>query len=228
MTGRQMEVTIQLTGRIRVVGHIDFMVMRDGIEPVPWTVVDVKRQNDEEWAKGSIKDSWLWEKYRYQFSVYSVATNMPFAVQRVNDKGEVKLEVVDGLYTRGEILGRVLEVEKLARTELDGVCDKGEFPCPYFRFHKGEEVPVVEVEDEELASLALHYKRLEGDVGALTERRGELRKRIMEKVTEGRVKDKDTGIEVWVTRYDTKERTVKAGTGVRVTVRLNDATRPDE
>lgn len=235
VTGRQLEVTVQLTGRIRIVGHIDCLVSRGEPERVDLTVVDVKRQNDEEWAKQSIVESWLWPKYKWQFSSYQVATGMPLAVQRVNDKGEVKLEVVEDLYGRVDLLRRVLEVEQLASSELKKLkCDRDDFPCPYWSVLHDRET-WEEREDTELADLALHYKRLGVEIDPLARRRAEIRAQLIKRV-EGKVRESTSGIRIRVTKYETKERVIPAGTNVRMTVTLpdeekeegGDVARPDE
>lgn len=224
----QKEVTLELTGRIKVVGHIDFTVDKRSSS---LSVIDTKRQSDEEFAKQSIKDSWLWGKYEYQFNAYMLATGLFLTVQRVNDAGDVKLENLEPSLTKHDILRRVLDVEALAGVELKGrECDRQDFPCPYFRvLHDKEDIR--EVEDADLANVAIHYNLLGIEIAELQDRRKILRGEILKRV-EGKVRDRETGIEVYVTKYDTKERVIPAGQGTRVSVRLPDGrdnvARPDE
>lgn len=218
---RQKGVVLDLTPRIRVVGHIDFKVTKDE-QPYP-TVVDAKSQNEEEFAKRSIRDSIFWGKYEWQFAAYREATGLPIAVQRICGE-DVKLEPITWeLPGKGDILGRILEVERLAAGELKGECDQGDYPCPYFHlFHRGEEY--VEVEDEGLADLALHYARLKTEIDPLEGRRREIREALIKQVGgedgRGRIRETVSGIEVRVTTSETKERIIPAGSMVRLSVRL--------
>lgn len=223
----QKEVVVQLTSRLRIVGHIDFIVVDKDEDQ---TIMDVKRQNDEEWAKDSIRDSLFWHKYAWQFSSYYWAVGgIPFGVCRINDAGDVKLELLTVPYSRADLLRRVLEVEQMAAKELRGLkCDRDDFPCPYWRILHDQE-DWTEIEDTEIADLALHYRRLGAEIDPLRARQKEIREQIVKKVGEmERVRELTSGIEVKVTTYPVKERTLPAGVQTRVTVRLPDDTRPDQ
>jgi hypothetical protein len=224
---RQGRVELPLTGKIMVVGHIDFMVFKAADKIGTICVVDTKRQNDEEWAKESIRDSIFWHKYEWQFTIYSLATGVEFAVQRINDAGEVKLEMLSCPHTKAEVLARVLQVEAMAQRDLKGEeCTSTDYPCPYWNtLHPDrggeEEEPWEEVEDTELADIALHYKRLDIEMAPMKERREELRKELLKRVDSGRrIRESVSGITVRVTTSSVKEKHVPAGKMVRVYVEL--------
>jgi hypothetical protein len=224
VVGQQQEVVLPLTKRLRVVGHVDGLY---STQNMPGTgVVEVKRQNDDEWAKDRIEDSWLWDKYCWQFSAYMLALETGLVCLRVNDKGDVKPQwFPEPPKSKADILGRVLEVERVARLDLKTVeCDRDDFPCPYFQlFHPRTEEVWEEREDTKLADLALHYVRLGGEIEPLDKRRKELRGEILGIVgDQGRVREMVSGITVRVTTSDVKERVIPAGKSTRVTVRLPD------
>ena len=140
ITRRQERVELPISATISVVGHID------GMDDMG--LVEVKSQSRDEWEKGSITDSFLWDKYAYQLSVYIHALEVPRArVYRVlrsddNDNHSLKIETFDEApHTLGAIRQRVFEVEVMARRELSDVqCSAVMFPCPYFYTHKSDEV----------------------------------------------------------------------------------------
>jgi hypothetical protein len=217
--GEQKEAVVRLTGRLSIVGHIDFIIEDGEVGP---TIVDVKSQSEEEFRKASIRDSAFWHKYEWQFSAYRVGLGMGMAVLRVCE-GDVKLEMLEDRWLKGkaELLGRVLEVERMAAGDL-GECDRDDFPCPYFKLHDTKDVivEVVEVVDSELRDLALHYVRLGVELEPLERRRKEIRLEIIRIVESGRVRERESGIEVRVTRSEVKERVVPAGSMVRLSVKL--------
>lgn len=227
VTDRQLRVQVTLTPRLRIVGHIDGVVHKPDVLP---TIVDVKSQSEQEFAKPSIRDSAFWHKYVWQFSAYVNGLHMPIAVLRMCGE-DVKLEYVDTswLKSKGELLGRVLQVEAIAATELKGVeCDRDDFPCPYFHLlHPRTQETWEEREDTRLADLALHYSRLGVEIEPLDKRRKEIRKELLELVGGddgyGRVRETGSGIEIRVTTAAVKERVVPAGSMVRLGVRLPDA-----
>lgn len=223
---RQPTVRIPVTGKISVVGHPDFTLNKG----TSWFVADAKRQNDKEWVKKTIQESMWWARYEWQFSVYMIGTGLHMIVIRVNDAGGIKTNfVANPPKSRGDILRRVLEVESLARKDLKQVeCDHNDYPCDYFHLlhpRKEKEVEVVgEKTDEELANLALHYKRLEGDIKPLRElekRQKELKAAIIKRVeVPGIWKESGSGIIVRVTSSPTSQRVTPPGTMTRVTITL--------
>ena len=231
VTDEQREVVVGVTGRISVVGHIDYIVSRHGGDVRP-ILVDSKSQSEDEFAKPSIRDSTFWHKYKWQFSVYALGTGLAIAVQRIGPDGTVKLEVVGELYGEADVRARVLQVEAMARGDLKGVvCDKDDFPCPYWKLlHPATQWE--EREDETLADLALHYKRLAVEIDPLVKRRAELREKLIEHMGEGKVEETISGIQVSVVKSTVKEKIVPEHYQTRVNVVLPkenvNAARPDD
>jgi hypothetical protein len=226
VSARQQRVEVRLTGRLSIVGHIDFITQRPDCLP---TIVDTKSQSEEEFRKASIRDSVFWHKYVWQFSSYVAGLQMPIAVQRICGD-DVALEFIPGewLYDKSALLGRVLEVELMATTDLkQGSCDRDDFPCPYFHlFHPRTEEMWEEREDTELADLALHYNRLGVEIEPLEKRKKEIRAELLKRVGGdegyGRVRETTSGIEIRVTTASVKERHIPAGSMVRLGVHLPD------
>jgi len=218
VTDRQRETVVQLTPRLKIVGHIDCIIQhpREGTRP---SIVDVKSQSEEEFANPSIKNSAFWPRYVWQFGSYQVGLQMPMAVLRVCGD-EAVLEHVDTLPDRAMLLSRVLQVEALARADLRGVsCDRDDYPCPYFRLLHDNEYE--EREDGRLADLALHYNRLGVEIEPLERRRKEIRQELIKELGSGaRIRETTSGIEVRVTTAEVKERYIPAGSMVRLSVRL--------
>lgn len=142
----QATVTLMVSGKIRVVGHIDgkgaivgegreHHVSLGNIEP---RIVEVKSQSKDEFAAFDAKgwESGIFPKYKWQLSVYMLATGLPAVlVRKDRNSGQIKLEWVDEpFYDLRAIRSRVLSVEMLA---ADGIgpeeCGPGTiYPCPFF------------------------------------------------------------------------------------------------
>lgn len=160
-TGQQMEVTLQLTGNIAVVGHIDGLEIgkdRRG----DWTI-EVKSMSGNEWAKVNWQNVWahpgLVQKYKWQMSVYILAREgRPLnAVFYNRDTGETKEFLVkEPWYTVDDVRARVLAIEVAAReADLPQLCDIPSYPCPYFYLHE-DQLPE-ELVGPELQALAGQY-----------------------------------------------------------------------
>jgi hypothetical protein len=127
-------------------------------------VYEIKSQSEAEWKP--IRESPLWGRYRYQISVYMHATKLPLVVVRVKrDKNggisdeareEFRVPPVD----MSEIRARVFQVEMMARRDLsEDVCEKIEFPCPFWYTHvKGEVDEREKVDDPQAVVLAGQYQ----------------------------------------------------------------------
>ena len=231
VSNRQRTVVVALSRRLKIVGHIDFLY-----EEGDWYgIVDAKRQNDEEWAKDSIRDSLFWHKYEWQFSSYIEALGLPMRVARINDAGDIKLEDVAPSYSRSDLLRRVLAVEALAATDLGrDQCEREDYPCPYFHLLHPEKqkIEYEDVEDTELADMALHYKRLGVELKPLQERHKKLRDGLISRVKEkalggalggakgAALRETVSGIKVRVNIVNIRERVIPAGTQTRLTVDL--------
>lgn len=166
--GQQMEVTLQLTQNIAVVGHLDGI--EDLNSSVMWDqTIEVKSMSDAEWRKVNWQRVWdhpgLIQKYKWQMSVYIHAREgRPLlAVFYNRDTAETKEFLVkDAFYTVDDIRARVLAIEVAAReAELPVLCDKPSYPCPYFYLH--EDALPEELADPELQALAGQYHKAQQD-----------------------------------------------------------------
>lgn len=137
----QATVTLMVSGKIRVVGHIDAkgaLVTKTGNVGGEARIVEVKTQSKDEFAKFE-KDGWeggLWPRYKWQLSCYMLATGLPAVVVRKDrNSGTIRPEWVDEpFYTLAQIRARVLSVEMLA---ADGIgpeeCGPERiWPCPFY------------------------------------------------------------------------------------------------
>jgi hypothetical protein len=210
---QQMEVVVHVVRGIEVVGRMD-----------AWTetcVVEVKSQSEEEW--GVWREHWweenpLWKKYAWQISAYMVGIGAACAhVYRVNRaNGKWRREVIDGaFYNEDQIRERVLEVEALAGEDRL-VCKTPSFFCEYPGLHQALEP----VEDEELEELVREYVKRDREAKAakavVEGIKGEIKERVGA-MGRGKVLLM-SGHQVSLTEYDTKDRMVKGGHVVRLTI----------
>jgi hypothetical protein len=149
----QQRVVLPVTKRIQVIGHVDVWE--------PAGITEIKSQSEAEWRP--IRDSPLWERYAYQISVYMHATDLPCTILRVlrDSDGNISRSQreVFGIppKTMGEIRGRIIEAELLARKDLTEVdCEKS-FPCPYFYTHVNGEDLREQIDDPAALILAKSY-----------------------------------------------------------------------
>lgn len=165
---RQTRVSLPVSKTIWVVGHVDGIEDRYIKEVHPdlsrW-VVEVKSQSQDEWDAWD--ESWslpLWEKYKWQASVYMHARNLPLHLVRVNratlDSASPQIHhsyYIEPWYSVKDIRTRVLQIESQALGGvLPSACDSRSFPCPVFYLH--EDLDDEYIEDEQVDTLAKQYK----------------------------------------------------------------------
>jgi len=157
---RQQEIYLDVTGRLKVVGHIDGFA-RDSFQG---HVVEIKSQNRVAWDEfeRSHWDSGLFPKYKWQVSCYMIAYDAPLKLVRVlvDDEGRAVEEHVsyvdEPFYSLADIRSRILRVEAAAATGvLSAECTPA-FPCPYFYLH--EEIDRELIDDETIDVLAHEYE----------------------------------------------------------------------
>ena len=227
---QQREVVLALTPKLRIIGHLDGIANLDDRD----TLLEIKRQNDDEFKADSITASMWWYKYRYQLSSYMIATGLPATVYRVRDDRQYVWETFTAPpVSQQDLMARVMEVERMARGDLaTAECDRKDFPCPYWKvLHPGrgdDGVERYDVDDAELAAWIVHYARVKGDAAELVKVEKSLRGRILERVKMGITRDRETGVAVKVTQSVTGQRTVAGYTMTRVTPILPSAREGDE
>jgi hypothetical protein len=223
--GRAQEyVELPISESIRVAGHLDCWSPEGRI-------YEVKSQGDDEWKP--IREGRLWERYKFQISVYMWATGLPLTVVRVRRgreggiEEEVKEEFETPPVSLEGIRGRVFEVEMLARRDLSEVgCEKVEYPCPFFYTHTtvGDELVREAVDDPAAVVLAQQYRnarvvaevansRVRASRGALLDYMGERRRLDLSDgtlLTRYEVKGKHVEYDragYWALRVTTKKET---------------------
>lgn len=151
---RQKEVTLEVLPSAIVVGHID------GYKPPH--VLEVKTMGDEPF-KAFKKDRWdtpgLVQKYKWQISAYMLALSRPCKVIAKNrNTGEVlEVDVETPFYSNGDILRRVVEMERwVRRGELPDECSVSQFPCPFYYLEQQQTLEVTE--DAVIDELARMYQ----------------------------------------------------------------------
>lgn len=154
---RQETVSLPITSKISIMGHIDGM--HDG------RVVEIKSQSEDLYAKWT-PDSWLtdpmWIKYGWQVSVYMLALKTELELVRINrtSYSHISTHIIEtSSHGLEEIRSRVLLVESLAADDqLPAECDKDDWVCPYRYTH-----PTLEPEDDpDLQSLVTEYFVMKG------------------------------------------------------------------
>jgi hypothetical protein len=218
---RQLEVVLEITGKISVVGHLDAYAEDH--------LIEVKRQATKEWEKWTW-DSWtddpLWVKYSWQISACMLGLgwgkdpfNLPAWVFRVNgdDGREACVEVKEPFWSKEDIRARVLEVEALAH-EDKLVCVTPDFFCQYQYLHQDDKEIV---DDDELERLVDEYQQAKIVMDAGGVRMSAARAGIVERMGEkgwGKVLLM-SGRSVSKSEFDTKDHVVKGSHQVRVTVK---------
>lgn len=187
----QHEVDLQITSEIMVRGHVDGLA----IEPSR-CVLEIKSMGDSSYqaVQGRGWDTpGLIQKYKWQVSVYMLATGLPLVLwykNRNNGKSDT-LGAAVPFYSKAQIAGRVLEAEAWARRGQLPPCDVTSFPCPYYSLC--DKVDTREVlGDEALEQVAVEYKRTKAELAGIEnqakpvkERLDKLRKQL-ESVREGK------------------------------------------
>lgn len=138
ITSKQREVELPITDMISVVGHIDGLIDYES------SVVEIKSQSQDEWDSFNQRgfEARLFPKYRWQFSVYRHALQMPLILVRYNRAtAELDIQTVDDslLYSVDEIGQRVTQIESIAATMvLPDECPM-DYPCPVYYLHPEDE-----------------------------------------------------------------------------------------
>lgn len=224
--GFQYEVVVDVSEKLKVIGHVDALGIKDGL----MSVVEVKSSKWDNDPK--TWETWrLAERYSYQFSSYIVGIGKPLTLVAVDpDTGGVQVE---GIYTPPrtleDIRTRVLLVEAMARKEIDEVeCEESDYPCPVYYLHKKREVKVED--DEELGELARAYSKAKRDA-RIAKDREERSKRVVEEYIGvpdigGRVTRELEGVRVTLSRVaGSAARTVEIREGkpwTKLTVTLKE------
>lgn len=219
---RQREVTLVVSSKISVVGHIDAGYARLFEDRGYPCIVEVKSHNTEEYEK-DLRDLTLWERYSWQISTYMEATGRSCLVVRYNiDTGEMKTElVVQPPHSAKEIRQRVLLIEHLATKDISEVPCTPQFPCPVFYLHEVIEEDYEDLTDDLLLNdLCTEYKKASTEKTVVEGRRATARDGIM-KVLKGRTRVQTKDWRIKVSTVETRERVVPAGKYERVTVSPN-------
>lgn len=201
VTERQQEIYLDITGRLKVVGHID------GYHKQSETVIEVKSQRKEPW---DLFESYRWNaglfpKYKWQVSCYMHAYQAPLRLIRVlvDENGEKVKEdhsfVDEPFYSIAEIRARMLRVEATAATGVLAAECTPSFPCPYFYLH--DEIDRELIDDEAVDALAREYEDARADEKAAGGRKDAVRRALREAVEQDRYR---TTSGVRVTFYQSK------------------------
>jgi hypothetical protein len=172
ISNEQAEVTYSVSGKLRVVGHIDgvgSLPLHDLGVPETLVGIEIKSQNQEEWDRFG-REGWtsgFWSKYRWQISVYALALQIPFCIVRFNRDDpnvESRLDITQDIpfCSPSDIAVRVLDIERQARNgKLPTGCDTSlQFPCPYFRLHEDDREIIDDQQVEDLATIYEGLKRV--------------------------------------------------------------------
>lgn len=156
---RQAEVKVDVTSRLKIVGHIDGIDIRSG------ELVEIKSQNREEWDRFG-RDGWdsgLFPKYKWQVSAYMWALNKRLTLIRaLRDEngewtGDLATSRVEAPFkSLADLRNRVLRIEAAAATGVLSAECTPSFPCPYFYLH--EEIDRELITDETVDMLAREYE----------------------------------------------------------------------
>lgn len=223
----QIEVELEVIPGVAIVrGHLDALGKRsssnNGIR-----VVEVKSMNADNWKrffdygwKASVP---LFEKYKWQASVYMLATGLPLMLVAWNKETEeiARTNITEPFYGISDIARRIAKAEKYI---TDGVIPEGcqEYPCAYFYLH-GERVEP-EKADGVLDGLLASWLEVDKNEKAYKREKDTLRAAIVEYVgEEGKAKVKGSqGVTVSVNwtegkhvEYDTKPTWVTTISGPR-------------
>lgn len=136
---RQMEVTINNGHGAQIMGHIDGKVLPP--DHLRWKVLEIKTVGQSTWDQFE-KNRWdtpgLWQKYKWQLSVYMICCDAEALVVIKNrNTGQLRFEGVElPFYTHMNILARLNEMESWVKeSALPLECDTVNYPCPFFYLH---------------------------------------------------------------------------------------------
>jgi hypothetical protein len=214
---QQLEVSLPITSRITVVGHLDGLRIS---APKGAEVIEVKSQSDDMWHDWKPKfwtEDALWKKYAWQISVYYHATQaQTITVYRYN---RTTCMVAAETYHRAfhdlaEIRDRVLNIESLALDQDLPDCKENAWGCPFGYLHKELE-PVDEPRLEELIKDYYLLKRVKD----ANDREMVRIKGLITECLAGRPKVLlVSGVTVSRSEYVTKAHEVKESKSVRLTI----------
>lgn len=255
ITGQQMELREDISSQFCLTGHIDGIGGRWGDDGKgnrvagPDHVIEIKSMSSAifgSWLRTKWDTEGLVQKYKWQVSAYMNMLSMPclFVVINRDVKDAVILDieyVQTPFYSMGDIKAKIVRMEAKVRDgELPHDCDVDNgWACPFRYLH------TVEYElsdDDDLAEIAILYKRALGRKRVVEEEVRELRRKL----------DENTKCEsfhhakVDVTYYESKNpprwdeaklredginpdeyKTQTKGTRCRVTLRGDDESRGD-
>ena len=139
--GQQETVTLMLTGKVGMRGHIDGRAAMPpvGVDSQQY-VAEVKTQSEGEWENFE-RNGWesgFFPRYAWQVSVYMHATGLPLMLVRgMRSKDNKSIEKIaisfidEPFYTVAEIRAKILPIEIAAlKGELPTDCSARLFPCP--------------------------------------------------------------------------------------------------
>lgn len=208
--GEQDLVTLHVSDRVVVDGHVDGFIAGDGFED---SVLEIKSMGRAEFDRFM---QWRWttpgivQRYKWQISAYMIATKLPAYVYIVC-RGDEPLSYVSlvnkPFYSLEDIRMRVFQIESVARTgELPIACDNRIFPCPVYYLHEDE--PEREDDDGPVEALAGSYIAAKDNYDAAKrtydEVRGRLKGLLGDRRSVGTRSIKVTQYSTTRTSYDTK------------------------
>lgn len=194
-------------GGVAIVGHIDGIGESPGAEePV---ILEIKSQGASTWAAS--RDNELWDRYRWQASVYMHALRMPLTWvrwHRDNTAGQsprIEFETLrEPPYTMEQIRERLDAVEEAAsRAQLPTECSR-QFGCAFYYLHEepGDEVPPARIFG--LSDLAAAYWRAQQEEAAARRAKEVARQKLVDFLAERHVQHAIDGR--FAVRLVTKER----------------------
>lgn len=186
----QLEVVLQVSGKISVVGHVDgirwdgrWQEGASGDQPV----IEIKSQNRTEWDRFD-NEGWnggLFPRYKWQLSSYMHAESRPAVLIRALwEDGDVQElafhDIFEPWYSVAEIRARVLRIEAVAQTGVLAAECQVQFPCPYFYLH--EELDRELVDDTTIETLAATYEELRREAANVKGQQDATRRALREAV----------------------------------------------
>lgn len=179
---RQEEVNLYVMPGVVVQGHID------GYNAITSHVVEIKSMMPDAWDAFK-KTGWdtpgLVQKYKWQISSYMLALSRPaLVIVSVVDPDDPlrvwkteKFLVSTPFYSNGDILRRVVEIERwVRRGELPDACSVDQFPCPFYYLHQQSSLEITE--DDVIDEVAQMYKDAQVAVKTAETRKVEARKAL--------------------------------------------------
>lgn len=181
----QSLVYIRILEDVGVSGHPDTFVFDDEFTRYhrsnPVRGIEIKSMSQEQFdlfvAKGWERGDELMEKYKWQVSVYMLATGLEWQLLAINRDSDEEFPDTHSVYAElpfhglGALTYTVLQVERLAADEGYAVmkCNKNDYPCPvYYLDCTGQQI----TDDEVVSRLIVDYdilnSRMKVDEKAMT------------------------------------------------------------